>query len=1098
MRPFSTLKSLLLLSSGLLPAGLCAAQPDSEALKFFELKIRPLLAEQCYSCHGKDKQKGDLRLDHIDHIRAGGSHYGPAISETDPAKSPLLLAVSHTDPDLEMPPEDKLSTEQIDLLKKWVAMGAPWPEGEVADQTGFKPGVITAEDRAWWAFQPLQKPTPPPPADPSFNWVNEIDLFVQNRLVKEGLTPAAEASAEELIRRVTFDLHGLPPSPEALQTFTTAYTAAPSASERHRVYETLVDELLASPLYGERWAQHWLDLARYAESDGYRQDAYRPNAWPYRDYVIQSLNSDKPYDQFMREQIAGDEIAPEDPQVAIGTAFLRHGIYEYNQRDAEGQWELILNEVTGVTADVFMGLSVQCAQCHDHKFDPILQKDYYQLQAFLNNITWPEDKRLATPEELATYQKQLAVWREAAAAPLSIVEGILEPRYAKAAENAMSKFPEEVQAMYAKPKDQRTPYEEQVVQLAYRQADLERTRYKTDKLPEPQATQLKEAQAELAQFDHLKPKDPLAAFVIGETGLKPTPASFITRKSGKVETNPGFLTILEPGEVAIPEPQPGMTTSGRRSVLADWLAKPTNPLTTRVIVNRIWQYHFGRGIVATASDFGRLGELPTHPELLDWLTSDFVAQGWHLKPLHKKILLSATYRQTARRAPDSVALIKDPENKLLWRFLPRRLSAEEARDTALAASGELNPNRGGEGQDAKKPLRSVYTKKIRNTQDEILRSLDAPSGYSSTPQRDATTTATQSLLLFNGDWPLERARAMAARLTSEHYNDLPAQVRSAYQLAFSRSATPAELKEGTAFLKAQSALLKNEAPPPPPVTSPLATLASRFPASVTQIVKSSKSLNLQPGSAHEKLKIKTATTEGERFFVEAIITLDALYPDATVRTIVSRWNNGKNDAGWAFGVTSQKSAYQPNNLIMQLSGDDFQGTHAYEVVASNLRIPTGKAHYVAASLSNRPLEGRSYGGSITFYALDLTDPMATMQSVTIPHDVVGGYVDPKRTLVVGGRETDKRSLWDGGIVQVVVSNGERKPDWKPMQHAGSGGSCVVNVIADEVSPTSTAEMIWETSVAAAKPNTPQTDSLREALTDFCHALLNANEFFYLH
>jgi hypothetical protein len=1089
---------LILASLLLLPAGLCQAQPDSEAIRFFELKIRPLLAEQCFDCHGKDKQKGDLRLDHIDHIRAGGSHYGPAISDSDPTKSPLLLAIQYTDPELEMPPEGKLSSEQIDLLKQWVAMGAPWPEGEVADKTGFKPGVITAEDRAWWAFQPVKKITPPSPAQSKFSWINEIDLFVQDRLTKEGLSPAAEASGEELIRRVTFDLHGLPPTPEALRAFVTSYSNATNSTERQRIYENLIDELLASPRYGERWAQHWLDLARYAESEGYRQDGYRPNAWPYRDYVIQSFNDDKPYDQFIREQIAGDEIAPDDPKVAIGTAFLRHGIYEYNQRDAEGQWELILNEVTGVTADVFMGLSVQCAQCHDHKFDPILQKDYYQLQAFLNNITWPEDRPLATPTEIATYEQQLSAWRTAAAAPLNVIDSILEPRYAKAAEKAMSLFPEEVQAMYAKPKAERTPYEEQVVQLAYRQAALERTRYKTDKIPEPDASRLKQAQAELAQFDHLKPKAPLTAFVIGETGLPPVPASFVTRKSGKVETQPGFLTILDSTPPTIPEPKPGMTTSGRRSVLADWLAKPTNPLTTRVIVNRIWQYHFGRGIVATGSDFGRLGELPTHPELLDWLTSDFIAQGWHLKPLHKKILLSATYRQTARRAPDAVALIKDPENKLLWRFPPRRLSAEEVRDTALAASAELSLASGGEGQDAKKTIRSIYTKKIRNTQDEVLRSLDAPSGYTSTPQRDATTTATQSLLLFNGDWPLERARAMAARLTSEHYNDLPEQVRSAYELAFSRSATANELREGVSFLKAQASILTQETPPPPPTTSPLAILSSRFPDSVTQIVKSNHSLNFQPGTPHEKLRVKTAATEGERFFVEAVITLDALYPDATVRTIVSRWNNGKNDPGWAFGVTSQKSAYQPNNLIMQLSGEDFQGTHAYEVVASDLRIPTGKAHYVAASINNRPLEGRPYGGTITFYSLDLTDPAATMQSVTIPHEVVGGYVDPKRALVIGGRETDKRSLWDGGIVQVVISNGERKPEWKPMQHASQGNSCVANIIADEVSPTSTGDWVWESSATQTQTPTRQLDASREALIDFCHALINSNEFFYLH
>jgi hypothetical protein len=245
--------------------------------------------------------------------------------------------------------------------------------------------------------------------------------------------------------------------------------------------------------------------------------------------------------------------------------------------------------------------------------------------------------------------------------------------------------------------------------------------------------------------------------------------------------------------------------------------------------------------------------------------------------------------------------------------------------------------------------------------------------------------------------------------------------------------------------------------------------------------------------------VKTEATEGERFFVEALVNLDALYPDASVRTIVSRWNNGKTDAGWAFGVTSQKSAYQPNNLIMQLSGDDFQGTHAYEVVASGLRIPTGKAHYVAASVSNRPLEGRPFGGSITFYALDLTDPAAVMQTVTVPHEVVGGYIDTKRALVVGGRDINKGSLWDGGIAQVIVSNGERKPEWKPMQNAGtvSGGSCIVNLIGQEVPGKSTDTFIWESSAPAAKPAARQ-DPTREALTDFCHALLNANEFFYLH
>lgn len=1078
-------------ASLLLPDVLNAADP--EGIKFFEMSVRPLLAQKCFACHSKDKQKGDLRLDHIDHIRVGGNQHGPAIVTGPVEKSPLIQAIEYTDSEFEMPPEEKLSSEQIGLLKKWVAMGAPWPEGEVAPEGPYKPGVISAKERAWWAFQPVKKPAIPIAV--AVPGSNEIDLFIRDRLAKEGLTPSREASAEELIRRVTFDLHGLPPTPEALRQFVSAHDAAPTANARNRVCESLIDDLLASPRYGERWAQHWLDVARYAESEGYRLDAYRPNVWPYRDYVIRAFNADKPYDQFIREQIAGDEIAPDDPEVAIATGFLRHTIYEYNQRDAEAQWQLIQNEVTGVTADVFMGLSVQCAQCHDHKFDPILQKDFYRLQAFLNNNTWPEDKLLATPQERRDYEQKLKVWQDATTGPRAVIDSILEPRYAKAAEKAMSLFSDEVKAMYAKPKAQRTAYEEQVVQLAYRQADLERTRYKTDKLPEPEATRLKEAQTELAQFEAINPKKPLPAFVIGETGLKPIPASFITRKTGKVEANPGFLTILSPEDAKIPEPKPGAATSGRRTVLANWLADPKNPLTTRVIVNRVWQYHFGRGLVATSSDFGRLGEMPSHPELLDWLTNDFLANGWHLKPLHKKILLSATYRQTARRTPEAAALLKDPENKLLWRFQPRRLDAEEARDAALAASGELDAKAGGEGEDAKMPRRSIYTKKMRNTQDEILGSLDAPAGFSSTPKRDATTTATQSLLLFNGDWPLERARLMASRLTSEHYKDPAAQVRTAYELAFNRAATAKELSNAVAFLKQQTAMLRIEEAPPSAVTSPVAALSRRFPASVTQIVKTTKALHLQPGSAHEKLKVKTATQEGERFFVEAIVNLDALYPDGNVRTIVSRWNNGKTESGWAFGVTSQKSAYQPNNLIVQLSGEDFQGTHAYEVVASGLRIPTGKAHYVAASVSNRPIQGRPFGGSITFYALDLTEPNATMQSVTVPHEVVGGYIDTASALVVGGRDANAGSLWDGGIAHVIVSNGERNPEWKPMQSAGT--HCVVNLIGQEIPTQSNDVFTWLGSRPPDKASNRQ-DPAREALVDFCHTLLNSNEFFYLH
>ncbi|MCW0216914.1 MAG: PSD1 and planctomycete cytochrome C domain-containing protein [Prosthecobacter sp.] len=1084
-----------------LSLGVQAWAIEPESLKFFENKIRPILAESCYSCHAEKKQKGGLRVDNLTYLNHGGDS-GPALVAHKPDDSLLIKAVSYADSDLEMPPDGKLPEDQIAALKQWIAMGAPWPEAEVAAvKPARKPGEFTQEDREWWAFQPVKEPQVPQVKQAESG--NAIDAFVLAKLKENKLKPAPEASPLELVRRVYLDLHGLPPTPEQVTEYLAELEADKKAHPKPGMplaYERLVDKLLASPRYGERWAQHWLDLARYAESDGYRQDAYRPNVWPYRDYVIESLNNDKPYNQFVREQIAGDEIDPSNPKVTIGTAFLRHSIYEYNQRDAETQWQNIMNEVTGVTADVFMGMSVQCAQCHDHKFDPILNKDYYRLQAFFSNIAWPEDKPLATPEEIKAHDTQLAVWKEAAKEPLAVIDSIIEPRVANAQKNAMEKFPAEVVAMWKKPKEQRTTREEQIVQLAWRQAEYERYRLKTDKLKEPEKSKLKAAQEQLAQFDSLKPKPLLTSFIIGETGGAPGITHFKARRVGDTVVNPGFLSLLDPKDAVLPEISPGSPTTGRRTVLANWLTRDDNPLTTRVIVNRLWQYHFGRGLVATPSDFGRLGEKPTHPELLDWLTAEFVKGGWKFKPLHKTLLMSATYRQTTERAPTTLELNTDPENRLLWRFNPRRLDAEQARDSVLAACGELDTAMGGEGVPASKPRRSIYTRKIRNTQDEFLASLDAPPGFSSLPTRDSTTTATQSLLMINGDWPLERSRAMAASLVKSHPKSDAALIEQAYMLAFSRKPNAEEKQDALSFLQGQRKQLQSELPKAPPEVPAIAESDRTFgSANVTQ---TTKTLMHVPGSTHEKLRVvETGRIEGNEFAVEAVVQLSSLYPTGAVRTIASRWDNNKADRGWALGVTSEKSAYKPNNLIVQLCGEDFQGSLMYEVVASDLRIPLNKPYYVAATINNEPAEGQKFGGTITFFAKDLSDPASPMQTVTVAHQICGGYVNAERGLYVGGRDKDKSSLWHGAIARLSVRQGSLESG-KLMTWTGAADpSCVVDVNADHA-----AEMLkgdsktawhWETSAPVATAR-GTLDPNREAIADLCHVLLNANEFFYLH
>ncbi|MFO1486134.1 MAG: PSD1 and planctomycete cytochrome C domain-containing protein [Verrucomicrobiaceae bacterium] len=1105
----------------ILSATAAVAAPTAESLKFFEKEVRPLLVESCYECHSVQKHKGGLRLDNLPYILRGGES-GPAIVPHKPDASLLIKLVNYEDPDMEMPPDGKLSASKIEILKQWIAMGAPWPESEVAAaKPARKPGQITDEDRKWWAFQPVRRHEVPsfrfkvsssskaPSKDNlkretlNLEPGNAIDAFIQAKLAENGLKSSAPADPAAFIRRASYDLTGLPPTPEEVAAFVADIAAS---SDKSEVYAKLIDRLLESPRYGERWAQHWLDLVRYADSEGYRLDAYRPNVWPYRDYVIRSLNNDKPYDQFVREQLAGDEMlytkkkVPEtqdDLDLLTATGFLRHTIYEYNQRDSEGQWKLIMNEVTDVTADVFMGMSLQCAQCHDHKFDPILQKDYYRLQAFLSNITWAEDKPFATQAQIDEYNAQLKIWEEATQEPRAVIEAIVEPRITSAQKNAVTKFPEEIQAMFAKSREQRTPYEEQIVQLAGRQIEYERERYKPDKLKEPEATRYREARAKLDEFAHLKPKPLIHTLAVGETGPQAPTTKFKTRKIGEVATAPGFLTILDPSDAKIPTPKPDAQTSGRRTVLANWLTDPKNPLTARVIVNRAWQYHFGKGIVGTASDFGHLGEKPSHPELLDWLTSEFIKGGWKLKNLHRLIMNSAAYRQST--ASNTAALLKDPENRLLWRFSPRRLDAEQARDTMLMASGELDLTMSGEGVEKSKPRRSIYLRKMRNTPDEFLASLDAPPGFQSIAERQATTTATQSLLMVNGDWPLDRARAMAARLMKENPKDEAKRIESAFQYAFSRAPTKKESAEALTFVKQQRAQIQKEAPPPPPVTSPLADAQKFF--GDTPAARTTKALMLLPGTPHEKLRVNLeGRMENDQFAIEAVVFLNSLYPDASVRTIAARWDNDKTKPGWSFGITSEKSAHKPNNLIMQLSGSDFQGSAAYEVAASGLHIPIGKPYYVAASIDNHPAPGQNFGGTVTFYARDLSDPSATMQTVTVTHQIVGGYINKERALFVGGREIDKRSLWDGAIARVALRAGVLDAGKLMTWTVNSDPTCIADISADQavtmLQAPKASRWSWESSAVPTKAS-GAIDPTRESLADLCHALLNSNEFFYL-
>jgi hypothetical protein len=1057
----------LLLLSGLA----AAANPDGE--RFFETKVEPILRDACYKCHShsSDRIKGGLVLDSNSGLLTGGDS-GPSIVPGDPEKSLLIEAVRYENEDLQMPPKGKkLSDEQIAILTDWIKMGAPWPEREGAIAARPK-DKITDEDRKWWAFQPLAKAALPPP-DP---WArNEIDRFILARLQAEGLRPAPQARKEALIRRVYLDLIGLPPTPEEVEAFI--------ADESPDAYARVVDRLLENPRYGERWARHWLDLVRYAESDGYRVDDYRPNAWRYRDYVIRSFNADKPYDRFVQEQIAGDELWPSDTDARTATGYLCHWIYEYNNRDVAGQWSNILNDITDTTADVFMGMGLQCARCHDHKFDPILQKDYYRFQAFFAPILPYAEAPVAAAQEQAEYRARFADWEAKTADLRRQIDELEAPYRKKAADEAIAKFPPETRALIAKPREQRSPYEQQLVALAWRQVEYEWSdRRFPGKVKEPDKSRRSALLAELQKFAADKPKPLPVAPVATDVGPV-APSVTIPKRPQLGEIEPGFLTIL--GEAPAKIQPAGTLTTGRRAALARWLTSPENPLTTRVIVNRIWQYHFGTGLAVNASDFGKLGAPPSHPELLDWMARWFVEQGWSLKKLHRLMLSSATYQQAATNPMAEKARLTDPENRLLWRGQIRRLDAEQIRDAVLAVTGELKPSQGGPGLDPDKPVRTIYSKVIRNNRDPVLDVFDAPEGFASTAQRNVTTTPTQSLLMINSRWTLARANAFASRLTKSQPSDESALIRDAFRLAFGRNPSPAEIKSAANFIQEQASVARADAAKNVE-TVPFAYDRMRF--------RDGQSALLAPGTPQDRLVVPYSPAFPKRdFTIEAFITLKSVYETGSVRTIASQWEGSRGHPGWALGITGKASRHRPQTLVLLLSGDPpWSATDPTEPVFSGLHIDLGKPYYVAASVQ---LENPSEKG-ITFYVKDLTNDDEPLQIVHVTHKTTSGIANDS-PFVIGARGDDKNHAFDGLIDEVRLSSIPLRLEQLLFNSTGATEH-TVGYWKFEADPSPYADSSNRShDITAPVREGPKQDPRKAAIVDFCHVLLNSNEFLYV-
>jgi hypothetical protein len=882
--------------------------------------VRPILQKHCYACHGAAKQKSGLRLDIKSEAFKGGDGYGPAIVAGDAKASPLVQLITDADADVRMPPErPPLSSGEVTTLTRWIDAGAVWPDGV---------DLAKLEDkRDHWSFKPLASPPLPIVADTV--WPRDpLDRFILARLEQAGLRPAPEAEPAAWLRRVTYDLTGLPPTPEELQAFLAAsatpslpYSPTPQPVKESRsnrvpesAYAAVVDRLLASPRYGERWAQHWLDIVRYADTHGFEVNTERPHAWPYRDYVIAAYNDDVPYDRFVREQLAGDAF-DRDPATGflVTASVLLPGQIGKDEPSKRLARQDALDEIVVNIGQTFLGLSIGCARCHDHKFDPVTSRDYYAMQAFVAGVEYG-DRPLHTPDaeaarreaealkaEIAVVDREFTrfgplamsgVQRAAVNARLNLDRfapiTVKRVRFTIRATNNQEPCLDEIEiydvdgtnVALAEAGARATASGESVVADVHEldfvndgrygnarswvsneagrgwveielkhESRIERvvwSRDRTGKVADrlPTDYQIEAAAADgawrvvadstdRAKFDR-KNKQPVPFSMQGLNAADAQQAEALLARKAKLENElaeaesrqqafagkfrePDVIRVLHRGDPEQPQEvvtpvvpvflgeqrlAADATEQQRRQSLAEWIVDPKNPLTWRVAVNRIWQGHFGTGLVETASDFGRTGTKPSHPELLDYLAQEFLRAGRSTKVLHRRIVLSATYRQAT--AHNGVAAAQDADVRLLWRFPSLRLDAEAIRDSMLAVAGRLDLKMGGRGFDlfdkrggltGFKPVESftgdglrrmIYAHKVRRERDAVFGAFDCPDAGQSTARRRESTTPIQALNLFNSRFTIEQAAAFAERVEREAGPDAASRIGLAYRLALGR------------------------------------------------------------------------------------------------------------------------------------------------------------------------------------------------------------------------------------------------------------------------------------------------------------------------
>jgi hypothetical protein len=791
----------------------------------FEQKILPILKTNCLPCHDDRTQTSGFSVKDLQSVLAGGARHGAAVKQGQPAESPLIQILrGQIKP--QMPLGRTLAESEIAAIEEWIR--------------GLKPQstpISGSAQNRYWAFVKPVRPTPP--VVKNQQWVrNEIDAFVLSKLESQGLAPAPEADRWALIRRLYFDLIGLPPTPQEVKAF--VENSSPTA------YEELVDQLLKDRRYGERWGRHWLDLARYADTNGYEGDPEFTHAWRYRDYVIDAFNNDKPYDEFIKEQIAGDELTPvlsagplppPEPEKVVALTFLR--LAPFTEPRGEESRDILLSEMTSTVSSVFLGLTVGCAKCHNHKYDMVPTKDFYRMKAFFATVQvepsrmddvqqlggplpaefyrtgekeWIDRSRSQFQKELATAESEFTTFQQSLLETLKKSERKKEESKETKAELTLKDLQKAIdnEGDNAASLEKKEPLfsVEEVQRFRQFKERVLRLKNAIERL-EPVAMSLRNADG-----PPYGPSVPSTYVLVRGEWDRP----------GEV-VEPGFLSAITGNSDPAPlelDRYHRHPTRGRRAALARWIASADNPLTARVMVNRLWQHHFGRGIVETASDFGKNGTPPSHPELLDWLATRFVEEKWSIKAMHRVMLTSSTYRQSSQRQ-DLLAEKADPDNRLLWKFNRQRLEGEVIRDSVLAVSGRLNSEGGGppvfpplpKGLDEAQKVqgintwetttgpegrkRSIYVFQRRSLNLPLLETFDAPVFNSSCDRRRASITALQALAMYDGEFVNREASYFAELVRNESSRDPQQQIRLAFQMALGRDPTAAEVKRIQSF-----------------------------------------------------------------------------------------------------------------------------------------------------------------------------------------------------------------------------------------------------------------------------------------------------------